>query len=863
MDELRALTSATKPSFVCVTETWFTPDIEQELIEISGYCLFRCDRRDNASDWRRGGGTIIYASSSVSPTAVSLPSCLHKPFGFDFSLIGFSDPHMCFLLCVYIPPNLNVEIVSSIKSYLTDALDHLLSLSPNAAIYVCGDFNKYDCTFLTHQFNLTNIVDFPTFGNNILDKFFCEEGNQNLFTAFPAPPLGSANNLHKVIFISRNMQSLANSSTLQKVYDFRKSNIESFRTCIGSVNWSSSSFYELKTVEESVQAFYDEFQRAMSVIPVSFVKLGPRTKPWVTPVLLDLINKRWRAYRKNDFTLFNHYKRKVKLELIKSKKIWSDKMCKSSRGIWNVVRDIRNKNEHDSATKIVSLFSNVDNAAESLNRLFSETFVQSCSVPMIQTARSLNSALCDHNFVLSLFKNLRTDKACGSDQIPPSLLKIAAPYICHPVSYIFNKSFETSNVPDIWKLADVCPIPKCMPVDVNQLRPISLLPVLAKLLEKTVYVKYRTHLFLSYDDAQFAYRPFSSTVCALVSIQDTVLRIMDNCKTAGAYVITLDMSRAFDRIPHHILLHRLMNFDFPEHDMFVNWINSYLSNRKQRVRLLSAVSSTLDVSSGVPQGSVLGPHLFAIFLSTYRALFEDTGLIKYADDVTLVIPVYKAHSNCTAHVLPEIDHFYAWCQMNGMSVNVSKSKYMNVHFGKSIPPPVPGLSNVTSLKILGVIFNEKMTWSDHFDYVCKKVSRRLYVLRVLKPLLSHDQLVNVFYAIIRSLLEYAGPVFLNPGVGLNNKFVSLCRRAFYIIHGRECKKCDRCNLLNVQSRREFLSLHLFTEALNNPDHSLHPLLPKRSNRSLSDRRLILPHVRCSRRLKSFVLSCTMLYNCSI
>ena len=207
LDELRALTSMTKPFFICVTETWFTPDIDNDLIGIPGYQLFRSDRRDDPADNRRGGGTVIYASSVTSPFSVSLPLIYQKPSGFDYSLIGFTDLLQCFLLCIYVPPNMNAESFSAIRNHIVDVLDHLLSHSPNANIFVCGDFNRYDFSFITDLFNLSNIVNFPTYGDNTLDKFFCDSNACDSFSATVAPPLGSANKLHSVIFISKNMNS--------------------------------------------------------------------------------------------------------------------------------------------------------------------------------------------------------------------------------------------------------------------------------------------------------------------------------------------------------------------------------------------------------------------------------------------------------------------------------------------------------------------------------------------------------------------------------------------------------------------------------------------------------------------------------
>ena len=859
IDELRALITITKPVFVCVTETWFTPDIDNEVVQIYDYQLFRSDRRDNPSDMRRGGGTIIYASSVISPFNVTLPSDFQKPFGFEYSILGFTESELCFLMCVYVPPNLNAEAFSAIKTYIVDLFDYLLCLSPNANIYLCGDFNRYNFEFMSNLFDLINVVDFPTFGDNTLDKFFCDVNSSDLFSASSAPPLGSANNLHKVVFISKNLTVSLKNNLFQKVYDLRKSNVDAFCKRMASIDWSV--IFDFSSVQESVDYFYNKFEEASSSIPVSFVKFGPKTKPWITPVLLDLINKRWSAYRNKNFPLFLHYKLKVKKELKRSKKIWSEKMCSSAKGVWSVVNDIRNKNEHDSASKIASMYPSIDTATESLNRIFSSFFVNSLPVPLYQTAHRERISLCDQNFVLTLLENLRTDKACGSDGMSARLLKAAANSICFPICHIFNTSFVTSCIPDLWKVADVCPIPKCMPVNENQLRPISLLPILAKLYEKSVLKRYRKSLLQCFDKSQFSYRPFSSTTCALLNIQDSVLRLLDNYEVAGVYIVTFDMSHAFDSVPHHLLLSCLSDFDLPDRELFLNWVNNYLTNRKQRVRLFNNVSSVSSVSSGIPQGSVLGPYFFAIFMSTYQPFLNDTCIAKYADDVTLVVPVYKCNLNNMSRVTSEIDFFHSWCDDHGMSVNVHKSKCMSVSFGKNTLSTVPNLQNVMSLKILGVFFNRKLTWSDHLVYISGKLSRRLYVLRILKPLLSHDQLVSVFYAIIRSLYEYACPVFLNPGVAFDTKIMSLCKRAFHIIHGRDCSHCDNCDLMNVQSRRQLLSLRLFTAAVENREHSLHSIVPQRFNRP-SGNRLRLPHVRCHRRLKAFVISCALLYNSS-
>ena len=130
----------------------------------------------------------------------------------------------------------------------------------------------------------------------------------------------------------------------------------------------------LSSVSESLEFFYDKFYHAMSLIPVSYVKIKASTKPWITPVVLDLINQRWRAYREKKFSLYSHYKEKVRKEIFKPKLLWSNKMCKTSKGLWSVVKDVRVQKVSISAIQIVSLYTNVHDAADCVNRNFSSFF---------------------------------------------------------------------------------------------------------------------------------------------------------------------------------------------------------------------------------------------------------------------------------------------------------------------------------------------------------------------------------------------------------------------------------------------------------------------------------------------------------
>ena len=866
MDEMRALVTILKPTFICITETWLTPDITSDLVSIPGYTIFRNDRRDDTSDNRRGGGTLIFASYAVRPVNVdtdfkSVPNChtrVEKPRGIECNLIKFYDPNISYLMCIYIPPALSAETFSLFENYIVNIFDYLLNDTPNADIFVSGDLNRYDFSFLTRLFDVSNIVKEPTFGNAILDKFYCNSGLLNTFNAKCIPPLGVTLHSHKIVLVSKNITKNRNGVHLQRVLDLRKSHMTAFRNSLLRADWSP--LYSSKDPETSTAHLYNILSQAMSKIPVSYVKFKNSTKPWITPVLLDLINKRWFAYRNKNFQLYRHYRDKVKEEIIKSKKIWSANMCRTYKGVWSVVNDTRGTKSKTSVDQIVSLFSSPLEAAESVNAVFMKSFVTSHSYTRSSIETDSVPDICDKDAVFSLLSSLKTNKSPGSDGIYPTLLKASADVISKPLSYIFNLSFSRGIVPAVWKLADICPIPKVTPVVRDKFRPISLLPVMAKLLEEVVLRQYRAEFVGFYDSAQFAYRPLSSTVCALVHFHDDILKYLEDPEVVALRVLCFDMTHAFDCVPHDLLLKRISQLPFTHVEALVNWLHSYLYGRRQQVKLGCTRSSIVNVTSGVPQGSLLGPYLFALYMSTYTPVNPNVRVMKYADDISLLIPVYRNNPNDTHQPLSEVSMFQSWCDKYHMLINHEKTKVMHVNFSKVPVQCLQDYETVTHVKILGLIFNCKLTWSNHFDYIIACISKRLYVLRILKCVLTHDQLVIVYNSIVRSLFDYASPVFLNPGSLQESRLNQVCKRAFKIIHGFDSHNCERCDFFNIHERRQYLALRLFRNALANPDHVLHSILPRISHRS---KRLILPHVTTSRRLNGFVFSCATMHNSSL
>ena len=236
---------------------------------------------------------------------------------------------------------------------------------------------------------------------------------------------------------------------------------------------------------------------------------------------------------------------------------------------------------------------------------------------------------------------------------------------------------------------------------------------------------------------QFAYKPLSSTVTCLISIHDAITDFLERSDVGACFLLNYDFSKAFDRISHSVLIEKLKNLGFPLG--FIRLISSYLTDRQQRVKIGNVFSSTLPVTSGAPQGSLLGPFLFVLYCHDVKPANDCTSLFMYADDICEVCPIFKDdYALSVQNVSVEFENIHSWSVSNSLRLNSDKTRALCIrkkNFDVIFPFP---FSIVESCKLLGVIWNERLTWTSHFLYLLKCASKRLYIIRILKQVLPHD-----------------------------------------------------------------------------------------------------------------------------
>ena len=315
-----------------------------------------------------------------------------------------------------------------------------------------------------------------------------------------------------------------------------------------------------------------------------------------------------------------------------------------------------------------------------------------------------------------------------------------------------NNSFVTNTFARAWKTAEVTPILKCGNPDVpNNYRPISLLPIVSKVTERLVHGQLMEHLIRNNKLAahQSGNRKLHSTETALLYVTDQLLQAMDNKKVS--IMVLLDMSKAFDSIRHDILLSKLQNLDFSQGAL--NWFQSYLSNRQQCVRIGDAVSKVLPLEFGVPQGSILGPVLFTIYVNDLLSVPKRCLSASYVDDCKLYLSFSPAELPTSILALNEdLTRISQWCCKNSLLINPDKTKVPAV----GLPQLLKKLSSFSI-----TLFDKEISYNQHITEIASKCLFKLYQINRIKHLLDRKTLLLVINSFVFSKLQYCSTVWSN------------------------------------------------------------------------------------------------------
>jgi hypothetical protein len=412
--------------------------------------------------------------------------------------------------------------------------------------------------------------------------------------------------------------------------------------------------------------------------------------------------------------------------------------------------------------------------------------------------------------VCKYLKQLDVAKSTGLDTIGPRLLKKAAPFIAEALTMIINKSILQSSFPNLWKSAKVKPLFKSGDKDsINNYRPISILPTVSKIIEKHVHDAFMCHInnFNLFHNTQSGFRKQHSTETALAYLRETWLRAINEGKVIGALLV--DFKKAFDLVDHNILIKKLKIYKC--NNSCIEWFRSYLSNRHQRVQINNQLSSFEEIlTCGVPQGSILGPLLFLIFINDLPLIIGhgicSTDL--YADDTT-IYDIQSDKSILESNLNTALSGLQKWCATNGMQINTDKTKVMFIStqqkrrcfendqislFYKDFK-----IDQSSCEKILGVHFQNDLKWDFHVKAICKKISSYIWLLSKIKDFLPINYRTLFYKAYIQPHLDYCSILWGNTVTRNIKMILKLQKRACRTILGNEYIDFDSAlQKLNIQ-----------------------------------------------------------------
>ena len=408
--------------------------------------------------------------------------------------------------------------------------------------------------------------------------------------------------------------------------------------------------------------------------------------------------------------------------------------------------------------------------------------------------------------VLSQLKKLKRKKASGPDHLPPNLIKDSANIIAKPIAYVINLSLRSGLFPDEWKIARVVPLHKSGTRDnFENYRPISALPVISKIVEKIVHKKLVNYLEEHHllTNQQFGFRRKRSTELAATLFTDDIRRSVDQKKLVGC--IFIDFSKAFDTLSHSKLLSKLTAYGISGNEL--DWFTSYLFHRQQLVNYGNHSSKPYSISSGVPQGSILGPLLFVIFANDITDHVKSSKIIMYADDTVLYADGSSLKSIENA-LSSDMSLLASWFTENELILNLKKGKTEAMVFGTSkklattsavinVKYKDHSINVTTNYKYLGVNLDQTLSLNKHFDSSYKKASSRLRLLMKLRHLLTSHAAKSIYETMVLPVMTYCCLVSLFHTETHKKRLTSIDNRARKIINN-DVKKT--ISILQFQQR---------------------------------------------------------------
>lgn len=786
-----------------ITETALTRADPDENIEIPGYNLIRKDLPDNDTH----GGVLIYYKETLAlkhcPNLETQPNVLVTEISFGRKKV--------YLSTVYRKPSQTPDQFETFSKRFSDLCREINSKNPYLSIFV-GDFNAHSSSWwsgdksdphgnkLNQIFNdegLSQLVSQPTHlysnGASCIDLVITNQ--PNLFLDCDIHPSLHSTCHHQINFSKVNIENPLPKPYKRRLWHYNRANKEAIQKCLEDFDWENSLNACAHDVNLQVKLYTETVLHVFeNYVPFDDSIVNPKEPPWMSKNIKQYYNKYRKAYKNftskgrppdmlsNINEMKEHYTKLIHDANNNYFHKLGSRLKKPNIGpkaYHSALKRLLGESKSIIIPPILSANTFTTDSNEKAS-LFNSYFAQQCTT--IQTDSTLpgdreessphkiESINFTETDILDLIRGLNTNKSHGCDSISIRMLKICDKSLVKPLFKIYKNCCEKGAFPLEWKKANVIPIhKKDKKYIVTNYRPISLLSISGKIFEKLIFNDLYAHFFDNniISDKQSGFRKRDSTIKQLLSICHEISTGFDSSPPLEIRGVFLDISKAFDKVWHKGIIFKLKYHGVQGN--LLNIINDFLSNRLQRVCLEGVESTWEKIAAGVPQGSILGPLLFLVYINDLLEGIQSNARV-FADDTSLF---HTSHDPTTStNILnQDLATITSWANQWKMVFNpdITKQAVEIVFTTRSNPTTYSDLSfngipvkKVNETKHLGVILDSKLSFKSHLEAKMKKATKGVGMIKIIFPYVSRKTLEDIYKMYIRPHLDYADVLYHIP-----------------------------------------------------------------------------------------------------
>lgn len=753
-----------------------------------------------------------------------------------------------------------------LNAFIEKAMDNLSNINPNDRVIIMGDFNtpelgwhkNFRGTIQPSDFcgekalAITNLISFGNLlqhniiannSNKILDLILCTDNLTDVSIRESRNPLTPVDSYHPPLEIEILVKIRVLRDKIKKKFNFRKARYDLINRAIENTDWLSIKNLPL---DLAIKKFYGVITSAIAD-HTPFLRPKAQFPFWFSSELRRTLKNKDRArnrYKKSksdsDYACYSLLRAQCKILLKVDNKKYIDQLQINIHSNIKLFFAYTKSQKQTNTYPTEFEFNGVQTSengqiCELFRTFFQSTFTEPpyphsarYEAPNIPNERpNINCLPFSENEIVHMLKSLDINKNGGPDAIPNIFLKSTAAYIAKPLKIIFNKSLISGVFPNEFKMANVTPIfKKGEKQQISNYRPISMLNTISLVFEKLVAKRISDRIDTILTPNQHGFRKNRSTNSNLCEFTHHISLALD--EGSELHAIYTDFSKAFDSVNHRILLAKLANVGIRGY--LWNWFASYLEKRPNRVTFNGSTSQFFYPTSGVPQGSVLGPLLFNIFVNDLSEGLKCHHLM-YADDMKLFVKAKD--KNDFVRLQNDLNFMENWCQMNQLTLNTDKCHH--IQFTNRLSPLQAvyhinntALTKVSQMNDLGVVYDSKLRFDGHITNITNKAFKMLgFILRFSKDFRNVDCIKMLYNTLVRPHLEYCTTAWSPFYIGSMHKIERIQRsftkqtvfRVYRHYHSYE-NRLDLLSLTPLEKRRTYFDMCFLNKTIteNTPPH---------------------------------------------